>query len=143
MTPLGKYIKKSGLGQKHVADAAGLTPERLSGLCNDPNDLLYADDFFAIVNAIDKDLNNACKEVFKSYKLKRIETEWKSDLGRFLFENAKPTKSIAEATKIKSIRLSKLLNDLEKRPYAWELYAISLVLKKEPSEVFKFLYGSK
>ncbi|MGS2761446.1 hypothetical protein [Sinomicrobium oceani] len=142
MTPLGKYIKQSGIAQKKIAEAAGLTPERLNGLCNDHDDLLYGDDFYAIVKAIDNDINKACNEIFKSYKLKTVTNTWNSDLGRYLFKHAKPTKAITAGTKIKSGRLSKLLNDAEKRPYAWELYVIALFLEKEPKEVFGFLFAA-
>ena len=144
MTPLGRYIKKSGLAQKAVAESIGLTPERLNGLCNDPDDLLYGDDFYSIVKTINGNLNQACDEVFKAYRLKVVDKEiWKSDLGIYFSKHAKPTKYISEATKISSSRLSKLLNEREKRPYAWEIYLIALALEKEPSEVFEGLYGPK
>ncbi len=143
MTPLGKYIRKTGLAQKDVARIAGLTPERLSGLCNDPEDLLYADDFYAIIWAVDGDLNDACNEIFNRYKLKTVEDIWDSDLGKYLFNNAKPTKAISDETNIKSARLSKLLNDPDKRPYAWEIYLIALSIKKKPSQVFESLYGNE
>ena len=146
MTPLGKYISKFGIAQKFIAANAGLTPERLSGLCNDPNDLLYADDFYLIIRAIKADLDAACREIFKTEKLGSSRPTKDKDLtpfGKYISAFLRTKKDLSEEMGISQTRISKLSTDHNKRPYAYEIYLLALAIEKKPSDVYEELYGRK
>lgn len=144
MTPLGKFINKSRLTQKSIASSAGITQERLSGLCNDPTDLLYADEFCSIIKAMGVDFDIACTEIFKNTKLQKRNQSKETDLskfGKYISKYLMTKKDLSQLLGIQESRFSKLSNDKSKKPYAEELYLLALAFGKLPSEVFREFYG--
>ena len=144
MTPLGKFLQKNSVNKADVYYKTGIDESRLSLLSNDENTLLYADEFYLITLSLeDVDLTTIYDEVFAGLELKEIKNTDKrlSDFGQYLSEFTHSKQEIAIKLDIKQSRLSKLINEQGKRLYAHEVYLISKIINKQPTEVFKKLYA--
>lgn len=141
ITALGAYLKKHGIKQKEIADKTGFSSEKVSNLYTEASALLYADEFHQIIKSASLDINDACAEIFVLAKVRKIENKWQSKLGLFLLDHFKPQNYLQASIGLKTDRLSKILTDVNKRPYAEEVYLISKLVSITPSVVFEHLYG--
>ncbi|MCC6643593.1 helix-turn-helix domain-containing protein [Candidatus Peregrinibacteria bacterium] len=69
MTRLGEYLKKKAISKATVANRTGISRSRKSELTNNPSTHLKAKELYLIALAIDVELNEILKEVFKEVKL--------------------------------------------------------------------------
>lgn len=144
MTDLGKYLLSNSVNKADVYYKTGIDESRLSVLSNDSNTLLYADEFYLIANAINADLGLMLESIFhdksKSTQTKEISKNL-TVLGKYISAFLNTKKDLAKKAKIQQSRLSKLINDHNKRPYAIEIYSIAISTNNEPQELFELLYG--
>lgn len=140
-TALGSYLARNKVNQKFIADTSGFSAEKVSNYYTEESTLVYAEEFYKIIKCTSLDFDRSCEEVFKGIDITTFENKWKSKLGEFLFEYIRPQNYLSETTGIDSVRLNKLLKEINKRPYAVEVYLISKVLKIKSSQLFNYLYG--
>lgn len=141
LTALGAFLTKRKIKQKSIADKTGFSREKISNLYIEESAILYADEFFKIITVIALDLDSSCEEIFQQLQTAEPENKWKSKLGFFLLRYFKPQSFLQESTGIKGDRLNKILTDVNKRPYAEEIYLIAKVLSIKPSVLFEQLYA--
>ena len=142
LTALGSFLTKNNISQKSVADSTKFSTTKVNKLFNDKNTLLYADEFYIIIKSINLEFDSSCDKIFQSSQITSPENKWESKLGQLLFDIFKPQSYLENATGIKNVRLNKLLTDINKRPYAEELYLIAKLLQLKPSQLFEYFYGN-
>ena len=144
MTDLGLFFHKNLVNKADVYYKTSIDESRLSLLSNDSNTLLYGDDFYLIALAIGADLGFMADMVFKDYKLnsKSKTTSTKlTRLGEYVSQFLNTKQDLANSVGILPSRFSKLINDPNKRPYAFEIYLIAKSTDKDPKSLFELLYG--
>lgn len=149
MTPLGLYLHKKKASKVEIYRKTNISENRIGQLWNNTSSRLYAEEFYLIVLAIDDDMNEAAKEVFKELHLTEIDNpklpengsqKKLTPLGRFLTTRINNNVILSKKTGIKEPRLSELFNDSNAGLLAKEVYLIALALKEEPGDVFLYLY---
>lgn len=145
LTSLGKYLFSISANKAQIHYKTNIDESRLSLLSNDPNTLLYADEFYLIARAENQDADRMCETIFKEFYLKDVSATYQddnlTDFGKIISPYIVTKKLVAQAINIQDSRLSKLINDKNKRPYAFEVYLIAKFVKKKPSQIFELLYG--
>jgi len=149
LTPLGLYLHKRKASKVEIYRKTNISENRIGQLWNNTSSRLYAEEFYLIVLAIDDDMNEVAKEVFKELHLTEIDSprypengskKELTPLGRFMTTRINSNVILSKKTGIKEPRLSELFNDPNAGLLAKEVYLIALALKEEPGDVFLNLY---
>lgn len=144
MTDLGIYFHKNLVNKADVYYKTSIDESRLSLLSNDSNTLLYGDDFYLIALAIGADLGLMADIVFKDCKListSKSEPSNVTNLGRYISKFLNTKQDLANSVGILPSRFSKLINDPNKRAYAFEIFLIAKSTGKDVKSLFELLYG--
>lgn len=144
MTNLGLFFHKNSVNKADVYYKTSIDESRLSLLSNDSNTLLYGDDFYLIALAIGADVGFMAEAVFKNYQVNsksKTTSDKLTNLGKYVSHFLNTKQDLANSVGIHPSRFSKLLNDPNKRPYAFEIYLIAKSTDKELKSLFELLYG--
>lgn len=144
MTNLGLFFHKNSVNKADVYYKTSIDESRLSLLSNDSNTLLYGDDFYLIALAVGADVGVMAEVVFKDHELNsksKTTSDKLTALGKYVSQFLNTKQDLANSVGILPSRFSKLLNDPNKRPYAFEIYLIAKSTDKDPRSLFELLYG--
>jgi hypothetical protein len=148
LTDFGKFILADPNSILLLSKNTKFDALQLENLFTNPKAHLYADDFYKIITATKNNIEHACSTLFKIPKLnvevknllpKSKQSSFANYVKRRLVDKGFTAKYIGASRE----RLSKLLSDPKKRPYASEVYRIAVLFEENPLHVFEELFGAK